>query len=41
MEIAVGKLTHFRKDVYCLVVKCKLEKRYKNKGVAIRRLFGI
>lgn len=41
MEIAVGKLPLFTKDVNCLIVKCKLEERYKNKGVAIRRLFGI
>lgn len=35
------KLPLFTKDINCLIVMYKLEERYKNEGVAIRRLFGI
>lgn len=41
MEIAEGKLPLFTKDINCLIVMYKLEERYKNEEVAIRRLFGI
>ena len=41
MEIAGGKLPRFTKEMDCLIVVYKLDGRYKNEEVAIRRLFGI
>lgn len=40
MEIAGGKLPHFMKEINCLIVMYKLDGRYRNEEVAIRRLFA-
>lgn len=41
MYIAGGKLPRFTKEMNCLIVMYKLDVRYKNEDVAVRRLFSI